>query len=255
METLLKHVPGFRSKKKWKMIIASIYYLCTLVTLSESIPLFILSLSYPFIFFSFVGIIKTKKIFRQSLEEKGQERIIVNKAILKFIGCMLVFIIAIINIEPSQVNNSNIGSAQNDKVIEAKAPIKTSSIKKVVQAKVTKSIHQNNAKVVSINSASAKKSVINIKKATNKPQKVIVDNKPKTVSHIKESKPAPKIEEPKEEETSRQSENQSATVYITETGKKYHSDGCRYLRKSQIPISLDDAKAGYDPCSKCNPPE
>jgi len=26
------------------------------------------------------------------------------------------------------------------------------------------------------------------------------------------------------------------TVYITNTGKKYHSSGCRYLSKSRIPI-------------------
>ncbi len=44
------------------------------------------------------------------------------------------------------------------------------------------------------------------------------------------------------------------TVYITNTGKKYHRDGCSYL-KSKIPISLSDAKAqGYTPCSRCNPP-
>ena len=48
----------------------------------------------------------------------------------------------------------------------------------------------------------------------------------------------------------------SATVYVTNTGAKYHSAGCQYLRKSQIPISLDDAKAqGYTPCSKCHPPQ
>ena len=45
------------------------------------------------------------------------------------------------------------------------------------------------------------------------------------------------------------------TVYVTRTGEKYHTDGCQYLRKSQIPISLEDAKAsGYTPCSKCHPP-
>ena len=38
------------------------------------------------------------------------------------------------------------------------------------------------------------------------------------------------------------------TVYITNTGEKYHSDGCQYLRQSKIPISLADAKArGYEP--------
>ena len=45
-------------------------------------------------------------------------------------------------------------------------------------------------------------------------------------------------------------------VYVTKTGEKYHSDGCQYLRKSQISISLDDARAsGYTPCSKCHPPK
>lgn len=44
------------------------------------------------------------------------------------------------------------------------------------------------------------------------------------------------------------------TVYITNTGEKYHSGGCRYLKKSKIPISRSDAIAqGYGPCSVCNP--
>ena len=44
-------------------------------------------------------------------------------------------------------------------------------------------------------------------------------------------------------------------VYVTRTGEKYHADGCQYLSRSCIPISLDDAKAGgYTPCSKCHPP-
>ena len=47
---------------------------------------------------------------------------------------------------------------------------------------------------------------------------------------------------------------QVVTVYITKTGKKYHSNGCRYLSQSKIPISLSDAKSGYGPCSVCNPP-
>ncbi|GAI72946.1 unnamed protein product, partial [marine sediment metagenome] len=45
------------------------------------------------------------------------------------------------------------------------------------------------------------------------------------------------------------------TVYITNTGKKYHSLGCRYLSKGYIPISLTSAKErGYTPCSVCRPP-
>lgn len=45
------------------------------------------------------------------------------------------------------------------------------------------------------------------------------------------------------------------TVYTTKTGGKYHREGCQYLRKSKIPISLSEAKAqGLEPCSKCHPP-
>jgi hypothetical protein len=44
------------------------------------------------------------------------------------------------------------------------------------------------------------------------------------------------------------------TVYITNTGKKYHRAGCNYLRQSQHALPLEDAiKRGYGPCSKCNP--
>ncbi len=44
-------------------------------------------------------------------------------------------------------------------------------------------------------------------------------------------------------------------VYITKTGRKYHSAGCRYLKSSSIPIKLSEAKAeGYTPCSVCKPP-
>ena len=41
-------------------------------------------------------------------------------------------------------------------------------------------------------------------------------------------------------------------VHITRTGTKYHAAGCRYLSKSDIPISRKDAMArGYTACSVC----
>ncbi len=47
----------------------------------------------------------------------------------------------------------------------------------------------------------------------------------------------------------------STIVYITNTGTKYHRDGCKYLIKSRIPILLSDAcDEGYTPCSICDPP-
>lgn len=44
------------------------------------------------------------------------------------------------------------------------------------------------------------------------------------------------------------------TVYITNTGDKYHRGNCRYLKKSKIAISVNDAiNQGYDPCKVCRP--
>ena len=73
--------------------------------------------------------------------------------------------------------------------------------------------------------------------------------KPATSS--KETTPA----KPKPKVTAPAQNNQSVTVYITDTGSKYHTGDCRYLRKSKHPISLSDAKAqGYGPCKVCHPP-
>ena len=44
-------------------------------------------------------------------------------------------------------------------------------------------------------------------------------------------------------------------VYITKTGKCYHSDGCSSLSKSKIETTLQKAvDKGYTACSKCKPP-
>ena len=45
------------------------------------------------------------------------------------------------------------------------------------------------------------------------------------------------------------------TVFATRTGSKYHRSGCRFLSKSQIPYSLEEAKRRYSPCKVCKPPE
>ena len=46
---------------------------------------------------------------------------------------------------------------------------------------------------------------------------------------------------------------QSSVVYVTKTGTKYHKNGCKYLEKSKIEISLEKAKKSYGPCSVCKP--
>jgi competence protein ComEC len=52
-----------------------------------------------------------------------------------------------------------------------------------------------------------------------------------------------------------QTNNGDITVFITNSGRKYHVDGCKGLSNSQIPITIKEAKKrGYEPCRMCNPP-
>ncbi len=56
-----------------------------------------------------------------------------------------------------------------------------------------------------------------------------------------------------EDETT-QIEDIEDVVYITDTGTKYHAEGCRYLSKSCREIDRQKAEdEGYTPCSVCNP--
>ena len=48
---------------------------------------------------------------------------------------------------------------------------------------------------------------------------------------------------------------ESVTVYVTNSGGKYHRDTCSSLRQSKIAVSLKDAvDSGYEACAVCKPP-
>jgi len=46
----------------------------------------------------------------------------------------------------------------------------------------------------------------------------------------------------------------SQVVYVTAKGKKYHVDGCRFLKKGKTAIPLSEAVKSYKPCKVCKPP-
>ena len=49
-------------------------------------------------------------------------------------------------------------------------------------------------------------------------------------------------------------QQQAETVFATETGRRYHREGCRHLTYTRIPITLQQARArGLTPCGHCNP--
>ena len=56
--------------------------------------------------------------------------------------------------------------------------------------------------------------------------------------------------------TTKRASGGGTIVYKTETGLKYHRDGCQYLNSSKMAITLAEAKAeGLEACKVCNPPQ
>ncbi len=49
-------------------------------------------------------------------------------------------------------------------------------------------------------------------------------------------------------------QSQVQQVYITQTGEKYHTSSCRYLKESKIETTLEKAlESGYEACKVCKP--
>ena len=61
MQKVLQYIPGFRSGARWKKIIASLYYIFTLLMLGAGIGTFLVFLSAPFFVFSIIDLIHKKK--------------------------------------------------------------------------------------------------------------------------------------------------------------------------------------------------
>lgn len=46
----------------------------------------------------------------------------------------------------------------------------------------------------------------------------------------------------------------SQIVYVTKSGKKFHTENCRYYNNNAIAIDLSEAESkGYTPCKACKP--
>lgn len=99
--------------------------------------------------------------------------------------------------------------------------------------------------------SSSEKEIAKYKKKANKKDKTISGLRNK-VSSLKEDKK--QLQAKVKSQTVRPSlgSTGSTTVYITDTGSKYHRAGCRYLSQSSHSISLSNAKQmGYTACSVC----
>lgn len=94
---------------------------------------------------------------------------------------------------------------------------------------------------------------------TSAPEKITVIDPVQKEKEEKERLRKQREKEKKEREREAQEAASSAAdndpvVYITNTGSKYHTSGCRML-KSKIETHLSAVRGTYGPCGVCHPPQ
>ncbi|WP_236035333.1 thermonuclease family protein [Clostridium sp. HV4-5-A1G] len=112
MRDILKHIPGFRSGKKPKMIIASIYYFICLTALTSSFWTFLAVITLPFVVFSAIDVFKNKS----------------KKSILALLVSFIIMYIGAYNMPDTQTKKSNIASntqVENTTPKKSTTPVKT----------------------------------------------------------------------------------------------------------------------------------
>lgn len=143
--------------------------------------------------------------------------------------------------------NDNVISEQNTQQVVTKASKKTLAI-----AKAIKSLSP-----ISELSLKSKERVKNIRakyESLSATQKTYLEglypNLEKAENRIKKLRRQARAEAERKAEEAAQEREQVA--YITNTGSKYHNDGCQYLSKSKIETTIPDAESGgYTACSRC----
>ena len=118
MKDILKYIPGFRTDKKWKKIIAIIYYLfCILESFQGGFSGFLLLVSIPFIIHSIVEFIKYRN----------------KTAILTFIASIIIFGVAV-NIKNVAYDNAYTAT-EEVKPVEVVTPVVTLTAEQIATNK------------------------------------------------------------------------------------------------------------------------
>ena len=202
------------------------------------------------------------------------------KAALASVLCFVLFIVGVANDDTEPVNNTSITQQETQqepapsKTETKPEPSKGSDKEEAKKQSAEEGVKKQPAEEVKTQPAEEVKTqpAEEVKGSPSEEPKIPINQQQATTAEQQSPVTAPAPEEDKQpitepsqrtqaapENTSvipPPQDNQEQTVYVTNTGKKYHSAGCRTLKKSQRPISLDDAKAaGYSPCGICNPPQ
>lgn len=219
MKNILSYIPGYRTKKVWKMIIASIYYAFSLLMILGGFGAFLFFAAAPFVVFSFANAIRYK----------APKRLIVT--LIGFILMIAGLSMPISNSQPdpaaSPVPTVSATKAPSALPLNSPTPTPTSAPTQTPTAEPT-----------SAPTPASTPGPTQQPAETEPPASVEAETNSNTPSSHLESS---------------ESSNDTEMVWVGETGTKYHYKGCRSLRGKGHQITMEEAIAeGRTSCGICH---
>lgn len=222
MKNILSYIPGYRTKKVWKMIIASIYYAFSLLMILGGFGAFLFFAAAPFVVFSFANAIRCK----------APKRLIVT---------LIGFILMIIGLEwmPDSSSQPEPAASPVPTVSATKAPSALPSSSPTPTPTSAPTSAPTHAPTAEPTSAPTPASTPG---STQQPAETEPPVEAETNSNTSSS-----------HSESSESSNDTEMVWVGETGTKYHYKGCRSLRGKGRQITMEEAIAeGRTSCGICH---
>lgn len=234
MKKILNYIPGFRSKKIWKMIIAGLYYLFAISLITQSVFIVILFCALPFTVFYTISAIRNK-----------------NPKLLITAGISFVLLVISMGLFPNYTTlpapspSPTIAATEEPTAVPTLVPTlePTPTIAPTPEPTLEPTLIPTPIPTPEPTPAAVSETNTTSNAASN------------TSSNVSSysSGSSSNTSEAKTYDTSSSVSNEK-TVWIGKTGTKYHRQNCRTLSGGATAISLNEALAeGRAACKVCNP--
>ena len=242
MKKILNYIPGFRSKKIWKMIIAGLYYLFAISLITQSVFIVILFCALPFTVFYTISAIRNK-----------------NPKLLITAGISFVLLVISMGLFPNYITlpapspSPTIAATEEPTAVPTLAPTLEPTPTIVSTPEPTLEPTPISTPIPTPEPTPAAVSETNTtSNAASNTSSNAASNTSSNVSSYS-SGSSSNTSEAKTYDTSSSVSNEK-TVWIGKTGTKYHRQNCRTLSGGATAISLNEALAeGRAACKVCNP--
>lgn len=222
---ILGYIPGFRTDTRWKKVIASIYYLITLICLFGDVGNFLVMAALPFFIMNIITALR------------GNEK-------KYFAPAVIAFVVLIIGSVFTPTNNS----------VSYTAPTATPITEVRSETPQPTSVPSDTPAPTEVPATqpTAVPTAGPTKVPTPQPT-VVPAAAPTKATAAAPAISATPIPTSTNVAAGTSSGSTDMTVWIGETGTKYHYEHCRTLRGNKYEITLEEAKAqGRTPCKVCH---